>query len=751
MEHKNLISIIAVLIIFTLPSSCGPKIDKMQLYIAPDGSDANSGTIDKPLLTLQRARDAVRTLKREKGFTGPVEIILREGVYYLSETLVLEPVDSGLPDAPITWRSASGERVILSGGREFEGNWQKDAGGIWHIDLHETKEWIRNSEIAEVYRSKPEGPWHFRQLFVNGQRSARARYPNADEQNPFLYATGGSMEHVQLPDGQVRANWGKESDAQINIVANWRFFNQWNDVVAVDSEKSVLHIGPRERHGKIIDGNWFWIEGIRTELDQPGEWYLDPHDGRLYYMPDEGHNPNSLMFVAPYLNRIVYLKGDAEADTHVEYVNFEGLEFRHTTFTLGHIEARVHTDAAVMLENASHCRIEMSHFENIGGYALWLHLDCQYNSFHNNTVQFSGGGGVLMTGSRLSYMDDTKIFTPGEKAARVAPMLNRITNNTVNHCGKIRYYGGGVHIDSRPKSMAMMPGNYIAHNHFHDLSRNGIFTFRNQGGNVVEYNHIHDCLRTTIDGAAIHFASMNRLNAPNYILNNYLYNVWGYEQKPHGEPIRHPYANGVFLDWATSNTTVKNNYIYNTGSEDIKAIMGNWELTIEENYTSKTRIEPPFLNEIGPEGTATHGLSLSDLILTGGVISYTDKNQVTFNGNWETAVWDRRLFRYKYLKAKSDKPAEVNYKLPISEPGTYKICLIYLPGENNATNASLNIIHADGQEESEWNMKEGDELGFALEVGKYRFDPEKPARITISNSKADGDIIADAVAFIKMD
>jgi hypothetical protein len=89
----------------------------------------------------------------------------------------------------------------------------------------------------------------------------------------------------------------------------------------------------------------------------------------------------------------------------------------------------------------------------------------------------------------------------------VAPILNEITRNTVEHCGKIRYYGGGVHLDSRPFSMTMAPGNYIAHNHFNDLSRNGVFAFRNQGGNVVEYNRIHNAMQTTIDGAAIHFAT----------------------------------------------------------------------------------------------------------------------------------------------------------------------------------------------------------------------------------------------------
>ncbi|MCP4709458.1 MAG: hypothetical protein GY869_12595, partial [Planctomycetes bacterium] len=214
------------------------------------------------------------------------------------------------------------------------------------------------------------------------------------------------------------------------------------------------------------------------------------------------------------------------------------------------------------------------------------------NVFHRNTVLHSGGGGVLMTGARLSYMDPSKTYTEGEAASKVAPILNHVTYNTVKHCGKFRYYGGGVHMDSRPATMVMMPGNYIAHNLFEDLSRNGIFAFRNQGGHIIEYNHIHNVMKTTVDGGNIHFATMSRLNAPNYILNNYLYDSWGWVQKPDGNPIRH-LGYGVFLDWATSNTTTKHNWIYNDGFKAYNAIMGNTNNVVEDNHESETKIVPP--------------------------------------------------------------------------------------------------------------------------------------------------------------
>ena len=516
-------------------------------------------------------------------------------------------------------------------------------------------------------------------------------------------------------------------------------------------KESTIAIGPGERHALMNEGSWFWIEGVKSELDQSGEWYLDPKIGRLYYMPEPGQNPSDQKIIAPYLNRIVYLKGDVEKGTHVSYVNFKGLEFRHTTFTLGQIEARVHTDGVVMFENGQNCSIEDCTFENIGGYALWLHLDSKENSFCRNTVLNSGGGGVLLTGSRLSYMDDTKIYTPGEAASKVAPYLTEITHNTVKHCGQIRYYGGGVHIDSRPASMAMFPGNHISHNHFQDLSRNGVFTFRNQGGNVIEFNEIHDCMQTTIDGASIHFASMNRFNAPNFILNNYLYDIWGFEQKPDEKPIRR-LGNAVFLDWGTSQTTVKNNVIYNTAGEEIKNIMGNWNLDIENNLVSKTRIEPFLTHEVGPKGTASHIINPENLKNTGGVILSSDKEFVQFDGSWEqtTVTGQAGLFEAKYLHAAPGKAARCEYQLPIKESGTYKICLMYFPNEKNASNAKITVRNVKGEESIDWNFKKGDRWGFAVVLGEYYLEKDKPASVAFSNTGADGYIVADGVGFIKV-
>jgi hypothetical protein len=730
----SLHSIPLAAVCFALTLMPGSLVAVTRVHVAPHGDDANAGTIERPLATPHAARDRVRRLGVQ-GLREPVEIVFAAGTYRLGSPLELRPEDSGTENFPITWKAAPGAQVVWSGGREIPPKWSKGSDGVWHVDL------------------KGVGPdaWNFRQLFVGEQRAIRARFPNADAPNPFLYATGGDLDHALIAPDLVKAAWGRARDAQINLVPQWRFFNQWNTVTKVDPATGRIDFADSERHAKVIPGNWFWIEGVREELDRPGEWFFDALALRLHYLPAPGVDPNTLNIVAPVLTRLVNVQGDVNAGTHVRQVHFDGIQFRHTDFTLGHIEARVHTDTAVMFENTLDCSIRHCQFENIGGYALWLHLDSRRNKFDRNVVRHSGGGGVLLTGARLSYMDDTKIYTPGEAAAKVAPILNEITRNTVEHCGKIRYYGGGVHLDSRPFHMSMEPGNLISHNYFNDLSRNGVFAFRNQGGSVVEYNHIHNAMQTTIDGACIHFATMNHLNAPNFILNNWLYDIWGYEQMPDGKPIR-KLGNGIFLDWDTSNTTVRDNWIYNSVGGAIKPIWENQNLVIEQNRASDARIVPPFVDELGPKGNATHGIDLASNRLTGSVVHYTDSRHVTTTGTWRaqtaTGMWG--LFRFNFLVGTSAAPAEATYTLPVTEDGVYQISLLYQTGPDRARNVPVTIRHADGEAELKWNMRKGSRHGFSVEVGKYRFQAGKPSTVTLSTRGADGNVIADGVAFVKV-
>ncbi|APU14717.1 MULTISPECIES: right-handed parallel beta-helix repeat-containing protein [Actinoalloteichus] len=74
------------------------------IVVAPDGDDANPGTIDEPLRGIQRAVDLAEP--------GDV-IALRGGTYALSTNIQI--LHSGEPDAPITLTAYQGERAVIDG------------------------------------------------------------------------------------------------------------------------------------------------------------------------------------------------------------------------------------------------------------------------------------------------------------------------------------------------------------------------------------------------------------------------------------------------------------------------------------------------------------------------------------------------------------------------------------------------------------------------------------------------------------
>ena len=89
-----------------------------ELFVAPGGSDQNSGTKEKPFATLERSREEVRILQRKEGLPkGGVIVWLRGGTYEFNETFELTKEDSGTKDAPIVYRAFEGEEVRLAGGK----------------------------------------------------------------------------------------------------------------------------------------------------------------------------------------------------------------------------------------------------------------------------------------------------------------------------------------------------------------------------------------------------------------------------------------------------------------------------------------------------------------------------------------------------------------------------------------------------------------------------------------------------------
>jgi parallel beta-helix repeat protein len=380
----------------------------------------------------------------------------------------------------------------------------------------------------------------------------------------------GYPDRFAMVRADYKPIWASERQTEVYMFATWGWFNTITRLDRFEDTGDAdiwVHLSGREARTPVWDGNRYYLLNLRSELDTPGEWFLDYRTGRLSYLPQPGERPDESTVIAPRLARLVELVAPASGEGRVEYITFQDLEFRHAGLTRDHPAWRSTEDCALLLENAWHCVVRDCRFTNLGGYAVRLSLDSCLNRVVGNEMSELGAGGIMLRGPWVGWGQN--VLSPEPDAAVLSPLGNLIDSNHIHHCGQIKKYVAGIHIETRPKALAYAPGNVYRHNHIHDMPRNGIFGFRNLGGYVIEQNHIHDVLAESDDGGLVHVctAALNG-TAPAIIRQNLLYNAYAFRQDDvwKGRTGLDAAANGhgVYLDGWTSHVTVEGNVIRNT-------------------------------------------------------------------------------------------------------------------------------------------------------------------------------------------
>ena len=112
------------------PNSTRPPGAKPQeIFVAPNGQDSADGTRKAPLQSFAAAQQAARRLAGQ----GPVTVTFADGVYYLPQTVVFIPEDSGTADAPVVYQAANERGAVLSGGVKLALTWLPYKDGILHF------------------------------------------------------------------------------------------------------------------------------------------------------------------------------------------------------------------------------------------------------------------------------------------------------------------------------------------------------------------------------------------------------------------------------------------------------------------------------------------------------------------------------------------------------------------------------------------------------------------------------------------
>jgi hypothetical protein len=554
----------------------------------------------------------VRELKAKRNGELPecgVTVWLHGGRYELAEPFVLGPEDSGTEGAPVVYRGIAGARPVQSGGRIIRG-WRRVTEELANLPAAARgKVWA--AEIPEARH----GNWVFRQLWKNGQRLARARWPHEGEA-PFRVTDASLPTEDILRDPAAIAHWQSELRQRWRTIAFTdvatvpggrlpadlatgdaelfcRNGGRWATMRIPIASAAGTEIRLKEPAGLLshywddmrlmsaVDGSG-WIENALSLLECPGEWYLDRQAGVIYYLPPEGEDPNACEFVAPRLEQLVCLQGTP--DEPVRHVEFHGIAFEHAEWPLpafgyrpglGCYYGTEHTPlvsnppekpgsirpcdefpefsipAALDLMYAEDCRVESCRVSKVGASGIGLGEGCRRNQVVGCEVFDAGGHGIHVGLPHGPICAEDFAWTRPEDE----PDGNAVRHCHVHHTAQMDWGAYGIFNSYANRTR-------IAHNLVEQQPYCGMavcfswfcFPTGRELEVTVEYNHIHHVMLKLFDGGAIY--TKDGMARGSTLRGNLIHDVG----------LGHWECNGLFLDDGSHGFHLEDNIIYNVAT-----------------------------------------------------------------------------------------------------------------------------------------------------------------------------------------
>ena len=464
---------------------------------------------DRRFATVEEALEAAKQLRRRQA-SAAVRIEIATGDYYLTAPLKIGPELSGTRESPTEIVAAAGATPRLFAGRKLKLQWQPFRDSILQASVSGAS---------------------FDQLYLDGKRQVRARYPNFDAQAVVL---NGFAADALSPERVKR--WKNPAGGVIQALHESRWGGMQVPILGKDPDGSLIlgeGVGnnrPSKPHLK-----YRYVENIFEELDTAGEWYMDVGASTLYFMPPRDVDLGATTVAASGATRVVDIQGDDKS--HVRHVRISGLTLGHAgTSFLQATEPLLRSDwmmareAAIYLENTEDVIVSDNELSQLGGNAVFVSGFNRRTLIKGNHIHDIGGSAISFVGRPQAVRSPSfryQEFVPLEQLDRAAgpktpdyPADSRAEDNLIHDIGMIEKQVAGVQI-----SMALRIT--VAHNSIYDVPRAGInIGDGTWGGHVLEYNDVFNTVLETGDNGAFNSWGrdrfwhpdrqvMNRINSAN--------------------------------------------------------------------------------------------------------------------------------------------------------------------------------------------------------------------------------------------
>jgi hypothetical protein len=415
---------------------------RVVLHVSPNGNDAWSGTMSRPLATIQEARNRLRKIPADT----PATVEIEAGTYRIKAPIFFGPEDSGK------------ERI-------YEGLGKVRVTGLVRITgWHKLGNGYLQTTLPEV-RS---GGWTFSQLFVNGERRFRPRLPKkgyytvADHRDPTPESKGHGNDRFAFDGGQIKNDWANRDDVEVVAFHIWSMSR--NRIKSVDEATHTVTFkaptGYEASWDDFVKGGRYLVENVKEALSDPGEWYLDRPTGELTYIPKPGEKANNIEVEAPLTPDLIQLAGDEKnrrwiEGIHIKNLNLEGGNWNLSPTGRNYPQAEADLSGEIKMTGTRNCSLENCTIRHAGQYAVEIGHACQDIRVAHCTMEDLGAGGVKI--GEQNWEKDPELQTA----------KCEITDNIINGGGRLHPAAVGVWVGQNP--FISVTGNTI-----HDLYYTGI-------------------------------------------------------------------------------------------------------------------------------------------------------------------------------------------------------------------------------------------------------------------------------------
>ncbi|ANW96022.1 hypothetical protein AXE80_06885 [Wenyingzhuangia fucanilytica] len=490
-----MIRILQILCIFILPIN--GYVFAKNIYVATNGNDNNSGTIDSPYKTFNKAVSSMSA--------GDV-CIIRGGVY--EDELLINK--SGTAANYLTFKAATGEDVEIRATSKVNG-WQPYNNGVFKANVSMT--------ITSRYRS----------VYHHEKYMDLARWPNNTDDNRWtintIPVTGGDGSHFlvnNIPDidwtGGLVYYLGAHSGTS------------WTRTITNSTSSRIDHTGvnpdkwPFNPHNPGVWRNYpnnnrgqLYLFNKLEALDYANEWYYDDTAQVLYFQPSDGNIPLD--------GEVEFAKSRYAAELNGNYIKIEGIHFfggsvlvkgNYNTFlnnTIIH-GGELHDDTNNTSANIGNAALEVR-----GGNTLVKGCTINHSSSNGITVE-------NWSGAHNSVIEENKISNTNYLGIHTTPIRSLANNvsilkNTIVNSGRDGLYVGGYNCEVAYNDVSFsqlinsdsgvfytvgnssLKNTRIHHNWFHDATAPaysheineaakaaGIYLDNNSKGFTVDHNVI---------------------------------------------------------------------------------------------------------------------------------------------------------------------------------------------------------------------------------------------------------------------